>query len=61
MKDIKKREIELLARVCKQNDLPIPLASDLIKTAKKFAYETVSSSQRVTEYLDIVTYHSKNQ
>ncbi|MGE1102039.1 DNA modification system-associated small protein [Peribacillus simplex] len=60
MKDIKKREIELLAKICKHNDIPFKLATELISTSQKFSYENVSSSKRVNEYQEIIDYHSKN-
>ncbi|WP_144528276.1 DNA modification system-associated small protein [Peribacillus simplex] len=60
MKDIKNREKELLTTICKQNDVPIKLATELISTAKKLSYENVSPSKRVNEYQEIIAYHSKN-
>ncbi|MFJ7850013.1 DNA modification system-associated small protein [Peribacillus sp. NPDC097206] len=60
MKDIKKREIELLAKICKQNDVPFNLATELISTARKLSYENVSSSKRVNEYQEIIAYRYKN-
>lgn len=60
MKNIKKREIELLAKVCNQNDIPLKLAKELISTAQKYSYENVSSSKRVNEYQEIIDYHTKN-
>ncbi|MBM7691633.1 hypothetical protein JOC77_001040 [Peribacillus deserti] len=59
MKDNRKRELEVLNRVCKQNDIPIKLASELLKAAKKFSYENVPNGTRITEYQDLIKYLSK--
>lgn len=60
MKEVKRRELELLARVCKQNDIPLKLASQLIHSAEKLSYENVSQSVRTKEYQDLIDFHTKN-
>ncbi|WP_419883516.1 DNA modification system-associated small protein [Peribacillus sp. B-H-3] len=60
MKDNKKRELEVLNRVCTQNDISVKLVSELIRAAKKFSYENVSDGTRVTEYQDLIKYLSKD-
>ncbi|BFJ00315.1 MULTISPECIES: DNA modification system-associated small protein [Priestia] len=60
MKEVKRRELELLARVCKQNDIPLKLASQLIRSAEKLSYENVSQSVRTKEYQDLIDFHTKN-
>lgn len=60
MKEVKRRELELLARVCKQNDISLKLASQLIRSAEKLSYENVSQSVRTKEYQDLIDFHTKN-
>ncbi|MED3896437.1 hypothetical protein P4797_15845 [Priestia aryabhattai] len=60
MKEVKRRELELLARVCKQNDIPLKLASQLIRSAEKLSYENVSQSVRTKEYQDLIDFYTKN-
>lgn len=58
MNEIKKREIELLARLTYENDVPLKLAKDLLKTAEQFSYENHTQRGRVKEYQSLITYHS---
>lgn len=60
MKEIKRREIELLAKICYQNNLPLKLAKDLLKEAEKLSYENVSQGGRIKEYQDLINFHIKN-
>jgi hypothetical protein len=60
MKEIKRRELELLAKVCNQNDVPLKLAKDLIKASEKFSYENVSTGARIKEYQNLIDFHIKN-
>ncbi|MEH7158956.1 DNA modification system-associated small protein [Neobacillus drentensis] len=59
MKEIKRRELELLADVCNKNDVPLKLAKDLIKASEKFTYENVSPGARIKEYQDLIDFHIK--
>lgn len=56
---MKKRELELLKNICKENDVPLKLAQELIRTSKKFSYENVSKSTRTNEYQHLIDYHNK--
>jgi hypothetical protein len=60
MKEIKRREIELLAKICYQNNLSLKLAKNLIKEAEKLSYENVSQGGRIKEYQDLINFHIKN-
>lgn len=60
MKEIKRRELELLAKICNQNNVPLKLARELIKTSTKFSYENVSLGNRLNEYENLIEYYSKN-
>ncbi|MEH6908914.1 DNA modification system-associated small protein [Neobacillus drentensis] len=60
MKEIKRRELELLAGVCNKNDVPLKLAKDLIKASKNFSYENVSQGARTKEYQELIDFHIKN-
>ena len=62
MKEMEKREIELLADLCIKNNIPIKLARDLLNTAKKFSYENVSDGARLKEYEEFIEiYMQKNK
>lgn len=61
MKEIKRRETELLAGKCIENGVPLKLAKDLLKSAKKLSYENQSKGARVKEYHELIYFHSKNQ
>lgn len=61
MNEIKKREIELLARVCIKNDIPLKLAKELIIAAQKHSYENVSQGSRINEYEELIKYLAKQQ
>lgn len=58
LKEMERREIELLAKVCNQNNIPLRLAKDLLKTAKKLSYENVTSGARIKEYEEIIHMHT---
>ncbi|WP_188207543.1 DNA modification system-associated small protein [Alkalibacillus aidingensis] len=59
MKEIERREIEILANICYKNDVPLKLGKDLLKTAKNLSYENHSDRARVKEYQDLIYFHSK--
>ncbi|WP_043931899.1 DNA modification system-associated small protein [Bacillus sp. EB01] len=60
MKEIEKRELELLAKICHRNGIPLKLAKQLIKSAKDFSYENVSQSTRTSEYNDLIKINMKD-
>ena len=59
MKDNKRRELELLASICKQNGISTKLAQSLIQSAKKFSYENVSQGTRLKELQELIEFYSK--
>lgn len=59
LKEIKRREIELLAKKCLNNNIPLKLAKDLLKTAGKLSYENQTQRSRVKEYQELIYFHSK--
>ncbi|MGD6943925.1 DNA modification system-associated small protein [Cytobacillus gottheilii] len=61
MNEIKRREIELLAKVCYKNDVHLKLAKELIKAAQKHSYENVSQGARLNEYEELIKYFGKQQ
>jgi hypothetical protein len=60
LKEIKRRELELLAKICYQNNIPLKLAKELIRSAERLSYENVSQSARINEYQELIDYYSKN-
>jgi len=61
MKEVKRRELELLAKICNQNNVPLKLAGELIRSAEKLSYENVSQSVRIKEYEDLISYYTKKK
>lgn len=59
MKEIKKRELELLEKVCSRNNIPLKMAKALIKTAEKLSYENNTQGSRISEYQELISFHSK--
>ncbi|USL34827.1 DNA modification system-associated small protein [Priestia megaterium] len=60
MKEVKRRELELLAKICNQSNIPLKLTGELIRSAEKLSYENVSQSTRIKEYEDLISYYTKN-
>jgi hypothetical protein len=60
MNEMKIRELNLLAKICDQNDISLKLARELLRTAKSLSYDNVSQSGRIKEYQDLIEFHSKN-
>jgi hypothetical protein len=60
MKEMKIRELNLLAKICDQNDISLKLARELLRSAKKLSYENVTQGARVKEYQDLIEFHAKN-
>lgn len=60
MNKIKRREIEILVKVCKQNDIPLKLAKTLLKTAKSLSYENHTQTARQKEYQNLINFYTKN-
>ncbi|MEM5644642.1 DNA modification system-associated small protein [Bacillus cereus] len=46
MNKLKEQELELLAKICKENELSTKLAYDLLRSAEKFSYENTSENHR---------------
>ncbi|MGE6486898.1 DNA modification system-associated small protein [Paenisporosarcina sp. NPDC076898] len=59
MKESKRRELELLHKLCKEKNISTALAQDLITSSKKFSYENVTQSARIKEYQELINYHTK--
>lgn len=58
---MERRELELLAKICNRNNVPLKLAKDLLKTSKKLSYENISASARMREYEEIINIHTNNE
>lgn len=58
MNEIRKKEVELLAKLTYENDVPLKLAKDLLKTAEKLSYENHNNRGRVKEYQDLILFHA---
>jgi hypothetical protein len=59
MKEIRRRELELLAKVCNNNNVPLKLAKDLIKAAGKLSYDNTTQGARIKEYQELIDFHIK--
>jgi hypothetical protein len=60
MNEMKIRELNLLAKICDQNDISLKLARELLRSAKSLSYENVSQNARIKEYQDLIEFHAKN-
>ncbi|WP_099353721.1 DNA modification system-associated small protein [Fredinandcohnia onubensis] len=56
---LKEKELELLAKVAKENNLPIKMLHQFIKSAEKFSYENLSPGARKKEYTDLISFYAK--
>lgn len=61
MANLKERKLELLAKVCKENDLPIKMVHTLLQDAEKFSYENASEGARKKKYTDLIDFYIKKQ
>ncbi|MDX5475918.1 MAG: hypothetical protein LPK00_10335 [Bacillaceae bacterium] len=61
MRNVMRREFELLEKICNQKGIPIKLASELINAANKHSYENVSRGARISEYENLIKYLSKSK
>lgn len=59
LKESKKRELVLLNKLCKQHNISIHLAQELLVTSNKFMYENESQSARIKEYKNLFDYYNK--
>lgn len=61
MNKVKRREIEILVRVCKEHDIPLKLAKTLLKQSKAFSYENQTQTARRKEYKDLISFYDKKR
>lgn len=61
MNKIQKREIELLVKISKKHNVPLKLMKSLLKTAKSFSYENQTSTARINEYQNLISFYEKNR
>jgi len=59
MKEIKRRELVLLASICKNHGLSYELISKLVKTSEINSYENKPSRVRKKELLDLIEFYNK--
>jgi len=52
------KEINLLAGIAYEEDVPLKLAKDLLKVANDLNYETNNQRERVKKYRDLISFHS---
>ena len=60
MSNRKTKELELLAKICKENDVSFKMANSLIKSAVKYSYENVTQGTRTNDYQQLIEFYSKN-
>lgn len=58
MNRIKRREIEILTKVCKENEIPLKLVRTLLSEAKKLSYENQTQNGRIKQYQDIISFYA---
>ncbi|KPL57690.1 hypothetical protein CN378_17960 [Bacillus sp. AFS015802] len=59
MKDMKRRETELMSKVCTRNNVPPKLGRLLVKLSEREAYENNSQQTRIKEYQSLIDFHFK--
>lgn len=59
MGQLQEKELEILGKICKENNLSIKSVYNLLKTAEKFSYENISPAARKKEYLDLIDFYLK--
>ena len=58
MKEIKRKEVGILAGLCYESPVPLKLAKDLLKSAEKLSYENQTDKARMKEYRDLISFHA---
>ena len=61
LKESKKRELILLNNLCKEHNISLNLAQELLVTSNKFMYENISQSARIKEYKSLLDYYNKRK
>ncbi|AYA76015.1 hypothetical protein DOE78_11515 [Bacillus sp. Y1] len=59
MNKLREQELEILGKVCKENNVSIKSLHQLLKSAEKFSYENITASARKKEYLDLIDFYIK--
>ncbi len=59
LKEMERRELEVLAKICNNNNIQLKLAKDLLKTSKRLSYENYSTGARTKEYEEIIRIYTK--
>ena len=59
MIDLKKQENEILKLLCKENGLNVDFLKKLLNNANKISYENATLGARKKEYMDLLTFYSK--
>ncbi|OAT86011.1 hypothetical protein A6P54_17855 [Bacillus sp. MKU004] len=59
MKEMQRREIEIMSKVCNRNNVPPKLGRLLVKLAKDESYENNSQPARIKEYQSLIDFHFK--
>ncbi|KRF01089.1 hypothetical protein ASG89_26130 [Paenibacillus sp. Soil766] len=60
MNKLKEKELQLLSKLCRENNLPLKMVSELLKSAEKFSYENTTDTVRVKDYTGLIDFYSKD-
>ncbi|KIV56077.1 hypothetical protein AM501_20615 [Aneurinibacillus migulanus] len=60
MNKLKKKKLDILEKICNENELPMKMVQQLLKSAEKFSYENVSLNTRKKEYTDLIDFYTKS-
>lgn len=61
MNTLRQQERQLLKDLCDQYNLTTDLINILVKTAEKNMHENISLAEKRTDYINLVSYHSKER
>ncbi|MGN7169363.1 DnaD domain protein [Paenibacillus cellulositrophicus] len=61
METLKQQEAKLLNDLCDQYNLTKDLINLLVRTAEKNMHENRSLAEKRTDYIDMISYHSKRK
>lgn len=60
MRKMKEKELQLLSKLCRENNLPMKVVNELLNSANKFSYENTTEAVRLKDYTGLIDYYTKD-
>lgn len=57
---MKEKELQVLSKLCRENNLPMKMVNELLKSANKFSYENTTDAVRLKDYTGLIDFYSKD-